>query len=83
MIKSDFEIRALVQQVTQKELLDFYAAFRQVTGYNMESPLVTEEYLKENKNQIAVAAQALLTAKLSKEGIDKVISVFEETIDMY
>lgn len=81
MYKSDFEIRALVEQVTQKELLDFYAVFRQVTGYNMESPLVTEEYLKENRDQIIVAMRALLSAKLSKEGIDKVISVFEETIE--
>ena len=48
----------------------------------MESPLVTEEYLKENRNQIIVATQALLSAKLSKEGIDKLISVFEETIDL-
>lgn len=81
MYKSDFEIRALVEQVTQKELLDFYAVFRQVTGYNLESPLVTEEYLKENRDQIIVAMRALLSAKLSKEGIDKVISVFEETIE--
>lgn len=81
MNKSDFEIRALVQQVSQKELLDFYAAFKQVTGYSMESPLVTEEYLKENRDQIAVATQALLTAKLSKEGIDKIISVFEEATE--
>lgn len=78
MNKSDFEIRALVKQVTQKELLDFYAAFRQVTGYDMESPLLTEEYLKENRDQITVAVRALLSAKLSKESIDKVISVFEE-----
>lgn len=82
MNKSDFEIRALVQKVTQKELLDFYSAFRQVTGYDMESPLVTEEYLDENRNKIIVAIRALLSAKLPKEGIDKVILVFKETIDL-
>lgn len=81
MNKNDFEIRALVKQVTQKELLDFYAAFKQVTGYSIESPLVTEKYLKENGNQISVAIQALLSAKLSKEGIDKVISVFEDVTE--
>ena len=81
MNKNDFEIRALVEQVTQKELLDFYAAFNQATGYSMESPLITEKYLEENRNQIIVTMQALLSAKLSKEGIDKVISVFEETIE--
>lgn len=80
MNKRDFEIRALIEKVTQKELLDFYAAFRQVTGYDMESPLVTEEYLRENGDQIIVAVQALLFAKLPMEGIEKVISVFEETI---
>lgn len=81
MNKSDFEIRALVEHITQKELLDFYAAFKQVTGYSMESPLVTEEYLKENRAQIIVATQALLSAKLSKKGIDKIISVFEEATE--
>lgn len=80
MNKRDFEIRALIEKITQKELLDFYAAFRQVTGYDMESPLVTEEYLKENGDQIIVAVQALLYAKLSEEGIERVISVFEEAI---
>ena len=47
----------------------------------MESPLVTEEYLRENRDQIIVATQALLSAKLSKKGIDKIISVFEEATE--
>ncbi|MDD7404109.1 MAG: hypothetical protein SO170_01045 [Butyribacter sp.] len=81
MNKSSFEIRALVEKISQKELLDFYDAFRQVTGYCIESPLMDHEYLQENKEKIIVAVRAILSAKLSNRRINKIIEVFEESVN--
>lgn len=78
MNKSDFEIKAIVAQVSQKELLDFYAAFHQVTGESIDSPFVDKKFLKERGEQTVVACRALMAGKLGKESIDKVCAVFEE-----
>lgn len=78
MNKADFEIRAIVNHISQKELLDFYNAFRQVTGCSMESPLIDDNYLKENGPQTAVAIRALLSAKLPMDSIERVVGIFEE-----
>lgn len=80
MNKSDFEIRAIVAQVSQKELLDFYTAFRSVTGSSIESPLIDDKYLKENGASTAVAIRALLSAKLPNDSINKIVGLFEEYI---
>lgn len=78
MDRGEMEIRALVNHISQKELLDFYSAFEQVTGYPIESPLINEKYLYEEKNGLYIAIGALLVQKFSQDRIDAIISVFQE-----
>ncbi len=77
MNKSDFEIKAIVAGASQKEMLDFECVFREVTGNSLESPEVNEDYLKSQGMATAIACRALLDKKLAKDGIDKIIGVFE------
>jgi len=78
MDRGEMEIRAIVNNISQKELLDFYSAFEQVTGYPLESPLINEKYLYEEKDGLYIAIQALLVQKLSQNRIDAIISVFRD-----
>ena len=72
------EIRAIVNNISQKELLDFYSAFEQVTSYPLESPLVNEKFLYEENDGLYIAIRALLVQKLSQDRIDAIISVFQD-----
>ncbi len=78
MKKSDIEIQAIVNGVSQKELLDFYDMFEQVTGYVIDSPFIDEKYLKENGKNTSVVIRSLLSQKLQKEGVDKIMGIFED-----
>ncbi len=78
MDRGEMEIRALVNNISQKELLDFYSAFEQVTGYPLESPLINEKFLYEEKNGLYIAIGALLVQKLSQDRINAIISVFQD-----
>lgn len=81
MDKGEIEIRALVNHISQKELLDFYSAFEQVAGYSFESPFVNEKFLYENKDRLFIAIQALLVQKMSQDRIDATMAVFKEYAD--
>ena len=78
MKKSDIEIQAIVNGVSQKELLDFYDMFEQVTGYVIDSPFIDEKYLRENGKNTSVVIRSLLSQKLQKEGVDKIMEIFED-----
>lgn len=78
MDKSEMEIRALVNNISQKELLDFYSAFEQVTGYSLESPFINQEYLYKEKDRLYIAIRALLVQKMSQDRIDATIAVFQD-----
>lgn len=78
MDKSDLEIRALVNNISQKELLDFYSAFEQVTGHPLDSPLIDEKYLAKEKDGLYIAIRALLVQKMSQDRIDETIAIFQE-----
>lgn len=78
MDKGEIEIRALVNNISQKELLDFYSAFEQVAGYPFESPLVNEEFLYKEKDGLYIAIRALLVPKMAQKRIDATIAMFEE-----
>lgn len=78
MDKGEMEIRAIVNHISQKELLDFYSAFEQVTGYPLDSPFINEKYLYEEKDGLYIAIRALLVQKMSQDRIDATIAVFEE-----
>jgi len=77
MNKADFEIKAIVAGASQKEMLDFESVFKQAAGYSMESPMVNDQFLKEQGASIAVACRALLTPKLDMDGINRIVGVFE------
>ncbi|MGN0317681.1 MAG: hypothetical protein ACI4E1_07055 [Lachnospira sp.] len=78
MKKLEFETRAIVAGLTQKEQLDFFSAFKQIEGCSFESPLIDKDYLNKNGDRIEVALRALLQTKMGKADIDKVIMVFSE-----
>lgn len=78
MNKADFEIKAIVAGASQKEMLDFESAFRQVSGYTLDSPFVDKKYLKEQGMSTLIAVKAVLAAKLPMSSIDKIGNVFEE-----
>lgn len=78
MNRAGLEIQAIVNGVSQRELLDFLDAFEQVTGYMLESPFVNQEYLEKKGHDIVVAVRALLSPKLSKKELDRVIDIFED-----
>jgi len=77
MNKSDFEIKAIVAGASQKEMLDFESAFRQVSGYTLDSPFVDSKFLKEQGMSTLIAVKAILVAKLPMASIDKIGDVFE------
>ena len=81
MDKSEMEIRALINHISQKELLDFYSAFEQVTGYSLESPFINQEYLYKEKDRLYIAIRALLVQKMSQDRIDATIAVFQDYTD--
>lgn len=78
MNRAGMEIQAIVNGVSQRELLDFFDAFEQVTGYMIESPFVNQDYLDKKGHNIVVAVRALLSQKLSKDELDCVIQIFED-----
>ena len=78
MDKGEMEIRALVNNISQKELLDFYSAFEQVTGYSLESPFINEQFLYKEKDGLYIAIGALLVQKLSQDRINAIIGVFQD-----
>ena len=77
MNKADFEIKAIVAGASQKEMLDFESAFRQITGYTMESPFIDDKFLKEQGMSTLVACKAIMVGKLPMDSIDKIANVFE------
>lgn len=77
MNKSEFEIKAIVAGASQKEMLDFESVFRQVTGMSLESPMINDEFMKKEGIATAIACRALLDKKLSSDGIDRIIDVFQ------
>lgn len=78
MNRADFEIKAIVAGASQKEMLDFLSAFKQVTGYTLDSPFIDDKFLKEQGMSTLVACKAIMVAKLSMDSIEKIGAVFEE-----
>jgi hypothetical protein len=77
MNRQDFEIKAIVAGLTQKDILDFTSAFRAISGNSIESPIVDKEYLQKEGPGIAIAVRAILDKSSSKESIAKMIDFFE------
>lgn len=60
-----------------KCLLDFFDAFRQINGFELDDPKVDEQYLKENTAQVTIAVRALLSAKMPTIISEYLMDVFQ------
>lgn len=67
--------RALASGLEQKEILDFFDAFRAVTEYDMGDRAITKEYLQKKKENIAIGAEAFLAAKMPLDKVNALVDV--------
>ena len=82
MNRSEIEIQAIVNGITQKELLDFFDMFEQVTGYVIDSPFIDKKYLEANGRNTSIVIRSLLSQKLPKKSVDKLIEIFEDVANI-
>lgn len=78
--KKLMEERAEEKGISGKPLLDFFDAFRQINGFELDDPKVDAPYLKENTARITVAVRALLSAKLPTAQAEHLMDVFEALV---
>ena len=60
---------------SQKDVLDFFAAFRSVTDVDMGDEVVTKAYLKQVKDSVGIGAVAFLSAKMSLDKINGLVDI--------
>ena len=82
MNRSEIEIQAIVNGVNQKELLDFFDTFEQITGYVIDSPFIDQKFFEENGKSTSIVLRSLLSQKLPKKSVDKVIDIFESVANI-
>lgn len=75
--KKLMEERAAAKGISGKPLLDFFDAFRQINGFELDDPKVNVQYLNENTARITVAVRALLSAKLPTAQAEHLMNIFE------
>ena len=82
MNRSEIEIQAIVNGVNQKELLDFFDTFEQITGYVIDSPFIDQKFFEENGKSTSIVLRSLLSQKLPKKSVDKLIDIFESVANI-
>ena len=82
MYRSEIEIQAIVNGVSQKELLDFFDTFEQITGYVIDSPFIDQKFFEENGKSTSIVLRSLLSQKLPKKSVDKLIDIFESVANI-
>ena len=75
--KALLEERASQKGIVDKQILDFYAAFHQFTGFTFEDERVDAKFLQENGPGIRIGVSALLSAKMSSDQAENMMNVFE------
>ena len=60
---------------SQKDVLDFFAAFRSVTGVDMGDESVKKAYLRDVKASVGIGAVAFLSAKMSLDKINGLVDI--------
>lgn len=75
--KKLMEKRTNEKGIEGKALLDFFDAFRQINGFELDDPKVNAQYLKENTEHITIAVRALLSAKMPTVISDYLMDVFQ------
>lgn len=74
--KALMEKRASEKGIEGKALLDFFDAFRQINGFELDDPKVNVQYLKENTASVTIAVRALLSAKMPTALSEPLMDVF-------
>lgn len=64
--------------MSQRETLEFFDAFRALTGDDMDALFVDKIYLKANKEKVGIGVEAFLASKLSLEKIDKLVEIYNK-----
>lgn len=75
--KKLMEKRCGEKGIEGKALLDFFDAFRQINGFELDDPKVYVQYLKENTERVTIAVRALLSAKMPIVILDYLVDVFQ------
>ncbi len=75
--KKLMEKRAWEKGIEGKPLLDFFDAFRQINGFELDDPKSDVQFLKENTAQITIAVRALLSAKMPTLISEQLMDVFQ------
>ncbi len=72
------EERAAIKGIEGKPVLDFFEAFRKYSGMGMDAPEVSEQYLRENAERIAIGIRAMLSAKLPLKQVNQLTDILQE-----
>lgn len=70
--------RALAAGLSQKEILDFFSAFRSVTQVDIGHNAVNKEFLLSKKESVMIGAEAFLASSMSLDKINQLVAIFEQ-----
>lgn len=76
--KDIFEKRSSEAGLSQREILDFEAAFHVTTEMEMDAPEVTKAFIAKNMASIEIGLRAFLPVKMSLDSMEKLIAIFRE-----
>lgn len=76
--KELMEQYAKAEGLAEKPLLDFFEAFRNINGFDLDDERINEQYLKENGESLFVGTRALLSAKLTMEQLRQLEDAFRK-----
>lgn len=79
--KEDMMEMALAEGVEQKDVLDFFSAFRSVTEVDMGDNIVDKAYLAQQKSAVAIGAEAFLAAKMPLDTVNKLVDIFNRVCE--
>ena len=68
--------RALAAGLSQKEILDFFSAFRSVTQMDLGHNAVNKEFLLKQKESVMIGAEAFLASSMSLDKIKQLVTIF-------
>ena len=68
--------RALAAGLSQKEILDFFSAFRSVTQMDLGHNAVNKEFLLKQKESVMIGAEAFLASSMSLDKINQLVTIF-------
>ncbi len=67
--------------LSQKDVLDFFDAFRSLAGKDMDDLSVDHDFMVSSKASVEIGANAFLASKLSLDKINRLMKIFKELCD--